>query len=329
MAVTRLLVAAVWAFWAAGMGGRPLRAADEWQGTADEISRWIDELADPQFARREAAARSLARAGRPVLEPLVSAMGAGDLEVAARGAEIVRGMLDSEDADIAADAERALERLAEQGHDPVGHVAASVLEFHFLSHAAESRMHLESLGATIAPDPAAPVAGGLDVFLGPGWRGDGDDLRQLPRVRGVTRVRVHGVPVGAPAVAALGRLRGLRDLQLYGTGIDDDALRSLAARLPDAEIDVRKGGKLGVSATGLGGPCEIRHVQPGSAAELGGIRSGDVVVAIDGEPIDGFEALTARVGRHGPGETITLSIVRPAVDAAPQRLECTVRLDAW
>lgn len=329
MAANRLFVAVVLAAWGAGWGGGRARAAEEERGAADEIRRWIDELGAPQFARREAAARSLVRAGRPALEPLVSAMRAGDLEVAARGAEIVCGMLDSGDADVAADAEQALERLAEQGEQPVAHVAAAVLEFHFSGLADDARMTLESLGATITPDPAALVTGGLDVFLGPSWRGTSDDLRQLPRVRGIARVRMHGVPADAMAVAVLGRLRGLRDLQLFGTGIDDEALRSLAARLPDAEIDVRKGGKLGVSAAGFGGPCEIRHVQPGSAAELGGIRSGDVVVAIDGEPIEGFEALTARVGRHGPGETITLSIVRPAVDAAPQRLECTVRLDAW
>lgn len=329
MAANRFLVAVVVTAWMAGGGTGLLRAADEGQGTADEISRWVDELGAAQFARREAAARSLERAGRPALEPLVRAMREGDLEVATRGVEIVRGMLDSEDADMAADAEQALERLAEQGQEPVAHVAASVLEFHFLGLADDARMHLESLGATITPDPAAAVIGGLDVFLGPGWQGTSDDLRRLPRVRGIARVRMHGVPADAIAVAAIGRLRGLRDLQLYGTGIDDESLRSLAARLPEAEIDVRKGGKLGVSAAGFGGPCEIRHVQPGSAAELGGIRSGDVVVAIDGEPIDGFEALTARVGRHGPGETITLSIVRPGIDAAPQRVECPVRLDAW
>lgn len=306
-----------------------LRAADDSPGASADVSRWIDELGAPQFARREAAARNLEQAGRDAIAPLVQAMRQGDLEVASRGVEIVCGMLDSSDPDMAVDAEQALERLAEHGGDPVAHVAAAVLEFHFLGLADEARMHLESVGATLTPESATSDRVGLDVFLGPAWRGTADDFRQLTRLRGVVRLRLHGVPVDAAGVAVIGRLRGLRSLHLYGTGIDDAMLGSLATKLPDAEIDVRKGGKLGVSATGFGGPCEIRHVQPGSAAELGGVRSGDVVVAIDGEPIEGFEGLTARVARHGAGETITLAIERPGIDAAPTRLECTVRLDAW
>lgn len=321
MVASRFVVAAIAATSAVGAA-----LSQETGPSIAEIRRWVDDLGAAQFARREAAARSLEQVGREAIAPLASAMRQGDLEVVARGVEIVRGMLDADDPDVAAEAEQALETLAEHGDEPVAHVAASVLQFHFLGMADEARTRLESLGAAVTPEPGGA---GIDVHVGVGWRGTADDLRQLARLRGLVRVSLHGVPVDASVVAALGRLRGLRTLHLYGTGIDEQATRALAARIPDAEIDVRKGGKLGVSASGFGGPCEIRQVQPGSAAELGGLRSGDVVVAIDGEPINGFEALTARVARHAPGESIRLSVERPGIDAAPQRVECTVRLDAW
>lgn len=308
---------------------RSLRADDSPAGEAAGIARWIADLGDPQFARREAAARSLGEAGRDALEPLVAAIRDGELETASRGIAILCGMLDSPEPDLAADAEHALEELAERGEESAAHLAGAVLDFHFLSLADDARMRLEALGAAITPDTAVAGGAGLDLFFGVGWRGTAADLRLMSRVRGIARLRVHGVAVDASTAAVIGRLRSLRGLQLYGTGIGDDGVALIRARIPDLEIDVRKGGKLGVSAAAFAGPCEIRQVQPGSAAELGGVRSGDVVVAIDGEPIGGFEDLTARVALHGPGDALRLSIERPGIDATPTRVECIVRLDSW
>jgi S1-C subfamily serine protease len=51
-------------------------------------------------------------------------------------------------------------------------------------------------------------------------------------------------------------------------------------------------------------------------------------VAVDGEPVASFEALTARVSRHGPGEVVRLEVQREG-GGAGERFECEVRLDAW
>jgi S1-C subfamily serine protease len=99
--------------------------------------------------------------------------------------------------------------------------------------------------------------------------------------------------------------------------------------VPDVVVDVRRGGKLGVSSIVQVGPCELSGVQPGSAADKAGLRQGDVVVAVDGEPVASFEALTARVARHGPGETVRLAVQRDASGGAIERFDCEVRLDAW
>jgi hypothetical protein len=313
-------------------GGVAQPAFGEPSADAPAIDQWIEQLGAAQFARREAASRSLTSAGRAAVGPLVEAIGQADLEVASRGVEIVRDLLDSADPDAALEAELALERLAEQGEEPLARVAAAALDFHFLGRSEEARLHLESLGAHVGHEPGF-AGGGCEVHLGGDWRGDAADLRLLPRLRGVVRVSLHGVPVTAEAVGILGRLRDVKRLDLYNTGIDEASVQVLTARLPDALVDVRKGGRLGVSASGLAGPCQIANVQPGSAAARAGLSGGDVVVAIDGEPIHGFEALTHLVGQRGPGESLVLTIERPVpgddAGRGSRRIECTVTLDAW
>lgn len=313
-----------------GDAARP--AAGEPSADVPAIGQWIEQLGAVQFARREAASRSLVSAGRAAVGPLVEAIGRADLEVASRGVEIVRDLLDSADPDAALEAELALERLAEQGEEPLARVAAAALDFHFLGRSEEARLHLESLGAHVGQEPGF-AGGGCEVHLGSDWRGDTTDLRLLARLRGVVRVSLHGVPLTAEAAGILGRLRDVKRLDLYNTGLDEASVQVLVARLPDALIDVRKGGRLGVSASGLAGPCEIASVQPGSAAARAGLSGGDVVVAIDGAPIHGFEALTHLVGQRGPGESLALTIERPVPDGdagqGSRRIECIVTLDAW
>src|SRR5262245_51235851 len=59
-------------------------------------------------------------------------------------------------------------------------------------------------------------------------------------------------------------------------------------------------------------PARVDQVQPGSAAEMAGIKSGDVVVAIDGRPISGFEQLQRTVMTSG-GHPLTLTVDRGGV----------------
>ncbi len=56
-------------------------------------------------------------------------------------------------------------------------------------------------------------------------------------------------------------------------------------------------------------PARVASVLPGSAAAAAGIRAGDMVTALDGQPVDRFEQLSRAVIPH-PGETMTLQIER-------------------
>lgn len=296
---------------------------------APQIAAWIDQLGADQFAQREAASRSLAAAGRPALDPLGAAILCDDLEVATRALEIVRGFLLNDDEVLAGEAEKLLETIAEGPDSAVSGLVAGTLDFHHRGMTEAAREKLEMLGAVITEGFLASGHRGLQVTLNARWRGTSEDLRLLTRLQGVRLIGAFGVPLDAAAVAALGRLRGVESVQLFGTGITDEQLAALAAKLPDTRIDVRKGGKLGVAGQPMVGPCVITHVQDGSAAAKAGLQIGDVVVAIDGRPVLNFEALTEQVGQHGPGETIELELERNVPGEQARRIKSAVILDGW
>ncbi|MBM3656925.1 MAG: PDZ domain-containing protein, partial [Actinobacteria bacterium] len=54
----------------------------------------------------------------------------------------------------------------------------------------------------------------------------------------------------------------------------------------------------------------IATVQPGSPAEKADIRIGDIVLAVDGEPVNGQAGLVAAIRDRNPGDTIAVELVR-------------------
>jgi len=296
---------------------------------AGQIGLWIDQLGSEQFAQREAASRHLAAAGVEAIDPLAAALARDDFEVASRAMEILRGHLDGDDEPLATAAETRIESAAEGAGSAISSMAIAALDFHHLGMADAARKRLESLGATVSEGFLASGSRGLQVVLNADWRGGIEDLRLVSRLRGVVQISLHGVPVDQPTLALLGRLRGVESFQFYGTGVSDDGLAELSRKLPDARMDVRKGGKLGVGGQPMLGPCLITQVQQGSAADKAGLQIGDIVVRIDGEPVANFDSLTDKVGRHGPGDRIQLEIERGVPGQEPERFSRTVPLDGW
>jgi len=54
----------------------------------------------------------------------------------------------------------------------------------------------------------------------------------------------------------------------------------------------------------------ITYVTPGAPGEQGGLQAGDVVVSLNGSPIEGSNELTRAVGSVKPGETLRLDLLR-------------------
>jgi membrane-associated protease RseP (regulator of RpoE activity) len=58
----------------------------------------------------------------------------------------------------------------------------------------------------------------------------------------------------------------------------------------------------------------IRSVVSGSPADQAGLKTGEVITAVDGQPVDANNSLLDRVQAHQPGDEITLTVVTPGAN---------------
>ncbi|MFM8969152.1 MAG: S1C family serine protease [Actinomycetota bacterium] len=93
----------------------------------------------------------------------------------------------------------------------------------------------------------------------------------------------------------------------------DETLAVLSQLREQAAGTTRQEGFLGVSLkerTDGGVGSIIATVQPGSPAEKADIRIGDIVLAVDDEPVNGQAGLDAAIRDRNPGDTISIELVR-------------------
>jgi serine protease Do len=77
------------------------------------------------------------------------------------------------------------------------------------------------------------------------------------------------------------------------------------AAVPAPWLGIR--GEADVSSAAHG--VRVVAVAPQSPAEKAGLTSDDVIVAVDGQPIDAPERLAQAIGKHAPGETVKLLVL--------------------
>ena len=112
-----------------------------------------------------------------------------------------------------------------------------------------------------------------------------------------------------------------------GFAISVDEVLSVLEQLREQSAGTtRAEGFLGVSleARSDGGVGSIiATVQPDSPADAAGIKVGDIVLAVDGEPVNGQAGLVAAIRDRNPGDTISIDLVRDG-----ERLSVTATLVA-
>lgn len=294
------------------------------EAAADPVSEAVGRLGAEQFSEREAAARFLLEAGAAAVPALSDAARHDDFEVQSRAMEVLGQLLGSDEPATVNAVERALEEISDHMGEAARRRALAMLRFHHAGLDDEARDRLESLGAVVTEGYLTDGTHGIHVVLNASWKGSDQDFRNISRLQGVIHVGVHGVPLGPEAFVHLRRVRALRQVELFGTGARNDAVEEFRRRFPEAKIDVRQGGKLGVAGNPGIGPCRISHVEPGSAADQAGLQENDVVLAIDGQAVRSFQELTDSIGRKGAGDAVELRLERNA-----QPLVRTVRLGGW
>lgn len=125
-------------------------------------------------------------------------------------------------------------------------------------------------------------------------------------------VNLKGEVVGINTAVARGDSESAANNIGFSISVDEvliviDQLRAQASGVE------RKEGFLGVGLAARedgGQGAIITNVQPGSPADKAGILVDDVVLAVDGEPIDGQAGLVAAIRDAVPGQTVKIEIFR-------------------
>jgi hypothetical protein len=251
-------------------------------------------------------------------------------------------------------AELALERLAQQDSAAASY-AVDALNRHALLRENRAIADIRAMGGHVIfesdPDPVSDVISSAvngfgrteslyaiappqphcieDIYILDGWTGGKDGLKTLQRIR-TGQIRATGNAVTVYVVE--------------GSGVTTADIEVVSRDFPGLQPINRGRATLGVSCPQISpNGCEVRDVIEGLAAERAGIRPGDVIRELDGEPIKNFEALVERLKSYKPGDVVSISVEKgiglgsglnfeldrepPGRRGAPKVLE--VRLSSW
>ena len=142
------------------------------------------------------------------------------------------------------------------------------------------------------------------------------------RLTGLIQTDADVVPgySGGPLVDAEGQVVGVTVAASEGTTSDEvdgfaiplDVAFDVVAQVLSGEetdtVSIGADGSLGIMVSGSGDGVEVLRVDPGSAAEEIGLAAGDVILAVDGEAVEGNASRMSRlVNDHNAGERITVA----------------------
>ncbi len=164
---------------------------------------------------------------------------------------------------------------------------------------------------TLEIEPRAFVAAAIGPLLQGLGQGLGDRLRQqfggggtVPRDRAPSPRDVRPSEPQRPS-----QPRDTRPSQPRERGLP--AVPSVPSQAP----------QLGVSAVDAPQGVRVAEVQPGSGADLAGLRPGDVIVAVSGAPARTIAELRERLSTFRPGDAVPVTVLR---DGAREVLRVTL-----
>lgn len=216
----------------------------------------------------------------------------------------------------------------------------------------EPGMRVLAIGSPLGTDYQNTVTTGIIAGLNRRVKQQGFDLRtfeyrtldvvDVPLIQTDAAINVGNS--GGPLIDLKGEVVGLNTLvvrrdQNAGSAIEGFGFSvpsNLIQALADSWIDGRPRGDLGLEAVELdpgfarehglsrAAGAVVQRLTAGGAGEQGGLKVGDIIVAVDGQPLNIDRALSDLLWRYRAGERLRLE-----VDRYGQMVTVDVTLGAW
>jgi hypothetical protein len=323
------------------VSGRPPEISPD-TTVSNEITQLVSDLGSPEYARRQAAVATLRDAKGQQLKEICKVLETGeDSESARRIIEVLelryeQAPLDSEDVLITSE---AIEKSAHSERWFVSETARDVLDRHWRRRTEIAVIELVSMNVPLSPkDPselwkqnpdAPPQMFGqadptssrhLKIYIDKNWPGNDRAFELLKRLdslqtesfmtqpRLVSIYLIDGHPLAIEQVAILKGTFG--DTQIAERG------RVCLGVLNEPRFGVEEGILVG-------------SVQKGSSADAAGIRSGDLIVAMNGKKLTDFDQLVTQLRSFDVGDKIMLHIRNNGLQDEGGSRSVEVTLKGW
>lgn len=270
----------------------------------EQIEHWVSQLDDDRYDQRQRAQQKLGQLGKPALQAVVEAAESGSLESVTRAVNILLEWSEAEDSSFRREVLTAMANLPNRPRE-----AAMATRLLATIREQEARSELTKLGATFEPDRRVPGISNLRVVLNKEWKGQIADLKHLADVPRATTISVQSGEVDDSIFQEVAKLSGVQRIELYKTKTTLEAARAFKKQFPDREVDFRRGAMLGVIGMPLGQGV-VTKVEDGSAAAKAGIKAGDNITQLNGQPVESFQALTEKIGEFHAGQSAKLTVER-------------------
>ena len=285
-----------------------------------EVDRLITELASPDFAIRQAAIRSLQRVSESQISMIATAaQNSQQLEVAQRIVQLLEQFYQGDDQHKVVAASEALETAAISDRWALAEAASDVLDRHWIRRFELTQRELRSYGIFFNRFNLQSLAPGrfgranfifpgqlldssmLQINLDSGWKG-GERGMQL-----LARLATLAGPSGQVGAARVGVYL------IDGHTVSEQDISQLKILFGDSRVVSRGKVCLGITndptssdTTG----CRVADVKPGTSAHKGGIRSEDLIVAVDDQRIRDFDHLVDMLKKFEIGDVVKMEVLR-------------------
>lgn len=295
------------------------KEAKETDKLPQQAIEYILDLESEDFKAREKATRTLPEYGEQVIEPLLKVTRGDSLEAAVRAILVIERIYEQGKKSSVGKAEDALDSLTKAANPSVSIRAEEAIDRHVRFREERAVREIRKLGGKVKLWTAEDIEKNVSntppnktlpgqvryLVLGAKWTGGEQGLRFIKRISHLEALYViKGHPI--PELA----LDDLRSA-LPGTPFQD--------RDSDAMLGISSGA---ISITN--DPCIVGSVTEGLAAQVAGIRSGDIITKFNNEEVENFGSLIDLIGKKEAGDTVDVELYR---DRVPMTLKVT--LSSW